>query len=89
MDFCIPKFIFNEIEYFLSFEKLGNLIKDLKHIINSAENINRNILNIAYLALNDIKCLKDVFSLVFSKADFDILKKLKEKPNLIIIRPDN
>ena len=88
LDFCIPKFKFNEMEYFLSFEKLCNLIKDLKHNINSAENIIRNISNIAYSAVNDIKCLKDVFSPVFSKADFDTLKKLKETPNLIITRPD-
>ena len=87
LDFCLPVFKINFLNYFLSYEKLYHCVSKLPEAnnINLGE-LKRKLRSIAYKYFYNFKGHK-IFS-IFSKLDILALKKLSTNRDIIICKPD-
>ena len=88
LDFCLPIFKPNYFRYFLAFESFIIRLKSLSLMRNCNFNdVVRNVKTIACKYYHGFKSSK-VFSPIFTKGDFDILKKLGRCKDIVICKPD-
>ena len=87
-DFKLPVFKLSFHKYFLSIEKLIHSVNKCK--IRDGHNFGRVLDNIKSVAFNIFYNFKskDVFSPIFSKSDFKLLKNLGQDKNVVICSPD-
>ena len=88
LSFCLPIFKINFFNYFLSFEKLYNILKK-ETCFGQRENpsLKSQLHNLAYKLFYNFKP-KKVFSPFISKSDINILKSLSRDDSITICRPD-
>jgi len=87
LEFKLPKFKINYTDYFFSFEKILQTVKNLKTYKTDFEIVKQDIKSIANQYYYKFKTHK-VFSYLINKADLRILKNLKLNKQIIICRPD-
>ena len=85
LDFCLPTFKLDFYKYFLSFEKLLALTKNIE-CPNQNELRNR-IKNVALKYFYNFKPHK-IFSAVLNRYDISLLKKFSSNKNICIMKPD-
>ena len=88
LDFCWPVFKLNYFKYFLAFESLITSLKSfrLARECNFNDVVN-NVKTIACKYFYGFKSLK-VFSPIFTKNDFNHLKRLGQYKDIVICKPD-
>ena len=85
LDFCLPNFKPSFSKFFLPFELFFNRLSHLPSHID-LETARQSIQSIAHKAFSSYK-VNNWFPFL-KKQDFDILKKLSSKKDLVICRPD-
>ena len=88
LDFCLPVFKPNYFKYFLAFESLITRLKSfcLARECNFNDVVN-NVKTIACKYFYGFKSFK-VFSPIFTKNDFNLLKRLGQCKDIVICKPD-
>ena len=88
LEFCLPVFNINFINYFLHFEKLYHTVSKLDLPFNlNLHNLKLRLRGIAYKYFYNFKGYK-IFSCIFSKKDIKELKVIAENKDIIVCRPD-
>ena len=85
LDFCLPVYSINFNQYFLSFEKLIQALKNCSQSVTPE--VNSRIKAIAYKCYYNFKPYK-IFSAIFSKSDVASLQSLAKNDTIIVTRPD-
>lgn len=85
VDFCLPNFRPSFPKFFLSFELLFNTIRHLP-MHSNLELARQTIQSIAHKAFS--KCKVSSWFPFFKREDFDILRKLSGRDDLVVCKPD-
>ena len=85
LEFCLPVYNINFYNYYLSFEKLANYVKNTR--CNDKENLMNQIRDIAHKYYYNFKPYK-IFSSIFSRKDIAVLKMFSCNKSIIVSKPD-
>ena len=88
LDFKLPNYNLDFINYFASFEKLANILKF--HDYLTKRDFNDIINNLKFTAHKYFYAFKPkkIFNPLINQADLKILKNLSKNPSIIVSRPD-
>ena len=87
LNFKLPIFKIDFYNYFLAFENMYNHLKNFSQISDNIPPLRNMLQEMAfkyYYKFNPYK----IFSPIFKKTDFDLLKKLKSDESIVICKPD-
>ena len=85
LDFCLPVYNINFYNYYLSFEKLANYIKNTQ--CNNKQNLISELRTMAHRYYYNFKPYK-VFSSIFSRGDISCLKQFSSDKSIVVSKPD-
>ena len=89
LDFKLPCFRPNFVQFFLSMEKLARSLKSLTQVnADNFEQCQLSLKNLSYSTWTSITSSSKNWFPFFKKEDLDIIKKLAKNNNIVICKPD-
>ena len=85
LDFCLPVYKLDFYKYFLSFEKLIYFLREAN--CSDFREFRDKIKSISYKYFYNFKSFK-IFSAIFKKSDFSLLRSLGSNRDIVVTRPD-